>query len=333
MVRLLFALCGSLLWLWPAAAIEITLTKSLGQPGLPAGMAEWQLGFAAIAWIGRDKLIYNRTPHYWELDINTGDFTPLLDIEQRVGDDSSSALAMEKADSAVLDYGRLFSKKYAVFDIKRGWRDIDEATYYELAIYPIIDNSLIDVELRYDWEYHLLGDYKLVPRPFLGRDNFGISLLYQQGKKLLRLPSEFQEFRNIGNCSELALSFDRFRIAVVGQIVRQKPDSPYELGWRVYLLRVTYDGAVESPVIVRSSPSASSEEAAHLEANVRVRVMDAMNYEKDQFGRQDFWYRVEDSQASGWVFGGDLLIEGQTWTERLKLRGEPLDLDALLKDQ
>jgi hypothetical protein len=241
------------------------------------------------------------------------------------------AIAMARRDSAVLDYGPLFNVKYAIFDNESGWQDIGEASYEELVAYPIIDNSHINVELRYDWEYHLLGDYKLVPRPFLGRDDFGISLKEQQGKKLRRLPIELHEFRNIGNCSEVALSFDRFRVAVVGQIVRQKPDSPWELGWRVYLLRVTYEGEVQGPVKVYAAPSASSEEVGRLEANTRVRVTEAMNYEKDQHGRQDFWYRVEDGQASGWVFGGDLLIEGQTWTERLKLRGEPLDLNALLK--
>jgi hypothetical protein len=333
MVKLLFLLCSSLLWLKPAAAIEITLAKSLGRPDLPAGKAEWQLGFAQIAWIGHDKLIYNRTPHYWELDINTGEFTRLWEIEQQVGEDSSMAIAMARADSAVLDYGRLFSKKYAIFDVKHGWRDIDEVSYEELAVYPITDNSHINAELMNDWEYRLLGDYRLVPRPIVHGDNCGLSLREPQGGKLRRLPTEFYEFRNICSYAELALSFDRFRVAVVGEIVKQKPDSPYELGWRVYLLRVTYNGAVENPVIVRTSPNASSEEAGHLEANIHVRVTEAMNYEKDQSGRQDFWYRVEDGQFSGWVFGGDLLIEGQTWTERLKLRGEPVDLDALLKDK
>lgn len=330
MVKLLFLLCGSLLWLCPAAAIEITLAKSLGQPELPAGKAEWQLGFAQIAWIGRDKLIYNRTPHYWELDINNGTFTRLFEIEQRVGNDSSMAIAMERADSAVLDYGPLFDVKYAVFDVKHGWHDIDQTTYKKLAVYPIVENS---EELHYDWEYRLLGDYRLVPRPIVHGDNCGLSLREPRGGKLRRLPTEFFEFRNICNCTELALSFDRFRVAAVGEIVKQKPDSSWELGWRVYLLRVIYDGEVQRPVKVHNAPSDASEEMGSLDSGARVRVTEAMNYEKDPSDRQDFWYRVEDSQASGWVFGGDLLIEGQTWTERLKLRGEPLDLDALLKDQ
>jgi hypothetical protein len=67
---------------------------------------------------------------------------------------------------------------------------------------------------------------------------------------------EFYEFRNICSYAELALSFDRFRVAVVGQIVRQKADSPYELGWLIYLLRVTYDGQVESLIIIHASLSA-----------------------------------------------------------------------------
>jgi hypothetical protein len=329
MVRLLFALSCSLLRLSPAAAIEIALAKSLGQPEVPEGKAEWQLGFAQIAWIGRDKLIYNRTPHYWKLDVNTGEFTRILEIEQRVGEDSSMGKAMARADSAVLNYGRLFSKKYAVFDIKRGWKDIDQTTYKKLAVYPIVENS---EELHFDWEYRLLGDYRLVPRPIVHGDNCGLSLQEPRGGKLHRLPKEFYDFRNICSYAELALSFDRFRLAVVGEIVKQKPDSPWELGWRVYLLRITYDGSVESPVSLRSSPSASSEEVGRLEVNIRVRVTEAMNYDKDQADRQDFWYRVESGQASGWVFGGDLLIEGQSWSERLKLRGEPVDLDALLKD-
>ncbi|MEO0250121.1 MAG: SH3 domain-containing protein, partial [candidate division WOR-3 bacterium] len=255
---------------------------------------------------------------------------PLLEIEQRVGDESSSAHAMARADGAVLDYGPVFHVKHAVFDIQHGWRDIDKKTYKELVVYPIVEDSK---ELLFDWEYRLLGDYRLVPRPIVQRDNCGVSLREPREGKLRRLPTEFYELLNICSCGELALSFDRFRIAVVGQIVRRKPDSPYELGWLVYLLRVIYEGSVEAPVVLRSSPNASSSEAGRLGAKARLRVVEAMNYEKEPSGRQDFWYRVEDGKLSGWVFGGELLIEGQGWKERLKLRGEPLDLEALLKDR
>ncbi len=316
-----------------SSALEISYVKSLGEPKLPIGKADYQLAFAQIAWIGRTQLLYNRSPHYWGLDVTTGSFVRLPDVENRVEGISSGALAMARADSAVLDYGRIFHLKYAAFGYEYGWRDIDEATYEKLAVHPIVNNPTPDPRLHYDWEYGLLGNYALVPRPIYDSDTCGISVREPKGSTLIKLPVEYYEFKNISSYAEVAISFDRFRIAVVGQIVRQKATGPYELGWRVYLLKAIYDGAAAVDATVHADPSSSSGEVGRIEKNTRLRATDAMNYETDKAGRQDFWYFVETDQTRGWVFGGDLLIEGQTWQERLQLRGEPVDLDALFNEK
>ena len=58
-------------------------------------------------------------------------------------------------------------------------------------------------------------------------------------------------------------------------------------------------------------------------------VTDTARYERREDGREDFWYQVNTDTQSGWVFGGDLRIEGDDWKKRLETRGRPVEWEEL----
>jgi hypothetical protein len=150
------------------------------------------------------------------------------------------------------------------------------------------------------------------------------------GEMSLLLPG-FVEFRGIGNYTMVAVSFDRFRIAAVANVARASEDEPQRLGWPLYLMRVEYEGRAAQGTTVYQKPSETSAAIGQLSGNEPLRVVDAANYQYREGGEQDFWYKVETPRGAGWVFGSDLLIEGQDWRGRLELRGEPLDVCGVIR--
>lgn len=331
MVAFLFATVGVAL----VSAIEIVDVRRLGEPELPleylnSSDLRRQLGFAEIAWIGRDTLLYNRSPLYWQADIRNGRFSRLYAVEDNVTTRFSGAYGVEQADAALIDFGNIFEGTlYGFYSIETGWIDIDRNMFDRLWLQPTFINDELRAQLAYDWEYRLLGGHAIVPRPVYGASDIGFSLRYAETGELELLPPGFYEFRDIGSAALAAVSFDRFRIALVAGIVRRKKTDPYDLGWNLWVMRAVYDGTVRVADDLRSEPSWESPAVARLDAGTAVRVDDADQYTVTASGEEDFWYRVEHDGGSGWIFGGSLMIEGEDWRERLEDRGRPLDVAAL----
>ena len=318
-----------------AAGIEIVDVRRLGEPEVPPEYLNnrdprSQLGFAEIAWIGRDTILYKRTPLYWQVDIRDGTFLRLLAVEDNVTTRTSGSFGVEQADAALIDHGNIFEGTlYGFYSVETGWIDIDRNTFDRLWMQPTFINRELRAELAYDWEYRLLGGHAIVPRPVYGPDDIGFSLRHAETDDLQLLPPGFFEFRDIGSAAFTAVSFDRFRIALVAGIVRREETDPYDLGWNLWVMRAIYDGTVRIAYDLRSEPSWESPVVARLDADTTVTVHDADRYTVTESGEEDFWYRVEHEGGAGWIFGGSLLIEGEDWRERLEDRGRPLDVEAL----
>ena len=139
------------------------------------------------------------------------------------------------------------------------------------------------------------------------------------------LPPGFLEFRGIGSQAFVAVSFDRFRLALKAQYIRrpEEIDEEYPESF-IFMMRVAYDGTLRVPADIRSEPSWESPITGWLNAGTVVKVQDANIYTLTDSGEEDFWYRVESDIHTGWVFGGSLIIEGEDWRERLEDRGRPL---------
>lgn len=84
---------------------------------------------------------------------------------------------------------------------------------------------------------------------------------------------------------------------------------------------VIYDGSVTEETTVYEEPSFDSKQICKIDRDKHFTVSKSSNYEKEA-DYQDFWYYVYDQDFSGWVRGKTLLIEGDSWQDRLVLRGE-----------
>ena len=332
--RCIAALLCAMVVVSAVAGIEIVDVRRLGEPELPpefrTGDPFDEPGFAEIAWIGRDTLLYKRTPLYWRVDLAGGTFLRIAEVENNVTTRISRVYGVEQTDAALVQHGKIFEELlYAFFSVETGWIDIDRSTFDRLWIRPTFVNNELRAQLAYDWEYRLLGGHAIVPRPVYGADDIGFSLRHADTGETKPLPIGFFEFRDNGNSTLTAVSFDRFRIALAARIVRQEETDPYDWGWNLWVMRAVYDGAVRIADELRSEPSWESPVVAPLDVGTAVRVHDADRYTVTESGEEDFWYRVEHEGGAGWIFGGSLMIEGEDWRERLTGRGRPLDVEAL----
>ena len=334
--RYIAALFCAMMGVSAVAGIEIVDVRRLGEPELPPEFLHnhdlrRQLGFAEIAWIGRDTLLYKRAPLYWQVDIRNSTFLRSLSVEDSVTTRTSGAFSVEKADAALIDHGNIFEGTlYGFYSVETGWIDIDRSTFDRLWIQPTFVNDELRAQLAYDWEYRLLGGHAIVPRPVYGAGDIGVSLRRADTGETEILPIDFFEFRDNGNYTLAAVSFDRFRIALVARIVRREETDPYDWGWNLWVMRAVYDGMVRIADDLWSEPFWESPVIARLDIGTTVTVHDADRYTITELGEEDFWYRVEHEGRSGWMFGGSLMIEGEDWRKRLDDRGRPLDVDALL---
>ncbi len=90
-----------------------------------------------------------------------------------------------------------------------------------------------------------------------------------------------------------------------------------------------YDGTICVEASLRAEPGLSGAELVVLPADTPLLVTDTALYERMEDGREDFWYQVNTDTQSGWVFGGDLRIEGDDWKKRLEKRGRLIEWEDL----
>ena len=330
----------------PAITIEIIDVRGLGKPEVPPEYMstffdpKMTLGTPQIAWIGRDKLLYERAPLYWSGDIISGNFSRISEIEKRTPTWYTHSNPVTQFDAVAIEHSKSMDELlYGFYSVQTGWIDIDQNTFHLIRLNPAFETDEFGGELPFDWEHPLLGGHAIVPRPVYEQDsialsyNIGFSLRHAETGELSILPPGFLKFRDFGNWSFAAVSFDRFRLALTAGDIRpsEEIDEEYRRS-NIFVMRVVYDGTLRVLADIRSEPSWESPVTGRLNAGTVVKVQDADRYTLTNSGEEDFWYRVESDIHTGWVFGGSLIIEGEDWRERLEDRGRPLDVNTLTVD-
>ena len=343
MNRYILTIMYGLVFLLPAVSIEIVDIRGLDHPEVPQEYTmtsdpAMSLGLPELSWIGNDTLLYKQSPLYLSGYTVSGSFSRILEIEKYIVGKYDHLNSVTQADAVAIAYGKSMGYEYlyGFYSTENGWIDIDRSTYDRLIMLPedeefnrrIINSP--DRELINFWEHRLLGGYAIVPSPVYDVDNYGLSIHYSETMDWQIISPYFIELRSAGSPAFVAVSFDRFRLALTASYIRlAEPVDTDEPQPFIFVMRVVYDGELRESEDIRSEPSWDSPITGRLNAGTEVKVQDADRYTVTDSGEEDFWYRVESGIHSGWVFGGSLIIEDEDWQGRLEDRGRPLDLSPL----
>lgn len=335
-----------LFWLlsFSVLAIEIRLDKEYCFPNekdfreiLGERFASRFASLPSIAWGVNESLVVRTGYYFFILSVETGEYTFIHELNALLGDDSIIMETFKYNDFIRFKYGSVFvGLKSGVFCVENGWKEIIEPDL--LPIRKVSGNQRMDghENIPY-WEKPLYGWYVLVPRPeitdFSERQlmdtQAAVSYKNKMKKSLFQLPIEFYSVRNIGNLDMTAVSFDRFKIAIISELIQETKESPLHFDDRIYILDVIYDGLATCETIMKVESPEQGERIEVLPENTKLLVTGTTTYETRENGTEDYWYRVTANGLEGIVFGGDLHIEGDDWTVRLKDRGRPIEWDEL----
>lgn len=291
-----------------------------------------------IVWGENDTLIYEIDPYYLRLDTKSGTYTFIEELYEKLGTRHRFISTFSSNDFMLFrygDYGSFAANYFGMYDLNAGWKDISNIEQYnKMGRVLLSEEDLIGL-MGLNVMEPLLGPYSLVPRPeitdfeelMLMDMQYLISLKDLQTGELTPLPKELESVRNDG--LRVAVSFDRFQLAIIGLVVQETQDVPLRLDSKVYILKIVYDGTLCVEASLRAEPGLSGAELVVLPADIPLLVTDTALYERMEDGREDFWYQVNTDTQSGWVFGGDLRIEGDDWKKRLEKRGRLIEWEDL----
>ncbi|AHC14395.1 SH3 domain-containing protein [Salinispira pacifica] len=291
----------------------------------------WSGSSPWVYWLASGDLFVFQGPFHWKLELENGQYSRLREWEAftEYGFGTRPA-SFRNNDFIVLRYGSIFEgpRKAGIFSEQ--WEPLMIGTEFNEISLGRIRRRVEDDRQPYGWHVDLLGEYSIINRPvvedFDERITFGefqtfLSLVGPENDMLYHIPTEFASLRIAGNYPSISVSFDRFRIAIV--VIAEQIDQNTELKgvWKIYTLNVTYEARTDKDIQVFSSPGADSQIIGTVTSDIQLIAMDTANYERN--GEiQDFWYQVKSNSIEGWVYGGDLLIEGNSWRDRLSNRGE-----------
>jgi len=146
---------------------------------------------------------------------------------------------------------------------------------------------------------------------------YGFPVAYHNGIKC-ELPYPLNKV--IGHMLEIYMfqSYDLFKLVTfVDKLYEEEKNfKPF-----ICICDVIYDGSVIKETSVYEEPTFDSKQLCKINTKSVFTVSKSANYEKEP-NYQDFWYYISGQNFSGWVRGETLLIEGDTWKDRLALRGE-----------
>ncbi len=296
--------------------------------------------YPRVGGVGKTNLVFGLRPYYFNLDIKTGEYLGLSELYEKIGKEYTYMYEFGQNDYLYFSYGEYgpsADRYFGMYSLEHGWKDFERREQVIARKQGNMSFSPPREGMVGYWEKHLFGPYVLVPRPeitdieeLMRMDTQAlVSLKNMQTENLTPLPKELDSIRNMGESYEVSVSFDRFKIAIFGMFGRKTPDDPLHFDERVYILDVIYDGTLLTETSFRAEPGTNGEILAVLPANTPLLVTDTAQYEQREDGKEDFWYKVNTESQSGWVFGGDLLIEGDDWKVRLKTRGRPVEWEDL----
>ncbi len=310
------------------------------------GKIDWS-GFQmpSLIW-SNDNIIYEARPYYFELDLQTGLYSTDSFLFRQLGSEYRFMSPCNGGDFICFEYGNygpLSERRFGLYSSRDGWKDIDDKL--EKRIIRNQKSGTSDKQnkiITNNWEIPLLGLFSLVNSPNID-DVEELQLMDMQSivsvknlqtESITKNPKELYSVRNVGDTTKVAVSFDRFRIAMIGEVIQETEDDPLRLDNRVYILKVVYDGETVKDVQVYTEVDEINDTSDFLPIHTSVLVTDADHYEIREDGTEDFWYKIESGDTCGWVFGGDLLIEGYDWKNRLETRGRLIEweqVDSLIE--
>lgn len=146
---------------------------------------------------------------------------------------------------------------------------------------------------------------------------YGFPVAYHNGVKY-ELPDPLNNVIGEMIDNYMFLSYDLFKLVtfVDNQYHEEKDFKPF-----ICICDVIYDGSVTKETGVYEEPSYDSKQVCKINKESVFTVSKSANYEKET-KYQDFWYYISGQDFSGWIRGETLLIEGDSWKDRLALRGE-----------
>lgn len=324
-------------------AIEVTLNNSYPGPSRKKFKAlgyeeRWDsLGYSSVVWCSNESLILEANPYFWRLNLDLGEYEFASDLYTVVGQKHRFMAPFRGNNFIVMEYGSVSETRFGLYNDQYGWKEIEEKRDVITKLRrSVISNDKMNGSGIVDYVLVLLlGHYGLVPRPeitdFSERQLMDvqtiISLKNLQTGELIYLPRELYSVRSPGLMT--AVSFDRFKIAMIGILVQETKESSLHFDERIYILDVVYDGLTSCETIMKVESPEQGERIEVLPENTKLLVTGTTTYEILGNDTEDYWYRVTVNGLEGIVFGGDLLIEGDDWTVRLKDRGRPIEWDEL----
>lgn len=146
---------------------------------------------------------------------------------------------------------------------------------------------------------------------------YGFPVAYHNGVKY-ELPDPLNNVIGQMIDNYMFQSYDLFKLVtfVDAQYHEEKDFKPF-----ICISDVIYDGSVTKETGVYEEPAYESKQVCKINKKSVFTVSKSANYEKET-EYQDFWYYISGQDFSGWIRGETLLIEGDTWKDRLALRGE-----------
>ncbi len=338
----LIALLHSLFCLYSLSSIDIQIDTCIPTPDPSPYYEELkeklEIRFVGVEppwifWLSSHELYVYHSPLHWCYNLRTREYSRITEWEELTGyDNFAMPYDFARNDFITLTFGSVFKGglKRAIVSLGKEPIIIDrEAGYpgFSREI-TILKDSPNDSPRMQRWEKSLLGGFWLTNRPaikdvderFTYGDQTLLTLLDTEKHELYRIPKELFSARIDGSPNSVAISFDRFKIAVYLIAEQATPDSPLEGSDNIYILNVRYSGTVMKETQIYAQPSFDSESLGTIVPGKNVIVDSADNYMSYQ-GVEDYWYHIQDENLEGWVYGGELFIEGQDWKTRLEERG------------
>ncbi len=318
------------------SSIEIKLEHSIGEPEvplLPVASSGYRptAGIPIIAWLDSSTILYDRSPFVWKVNMNNLSFVPEVEICQELNIDGFGIEPLSKHNGVILFHGTVWEADFYLYVNGEHERLLVDQSRKLRANPTTQEHRYPDRQSMPDnWRYTLYGGYTIEPGPTRDFDLMDLALYHPTGKLLELLPKEFYRFMNFASYTMVAITQDLFRIAIIGQKVQRSACSSIERGWDLYILRVIYDGLVDSKTGIFSAPRGENPIGILL-PDTPVKVIAADQFEILSDGRSDYWYQITTKDQSGWIYGGDLLIENSSWEERLALRDQPMTVKELIE--
>lgn len=190
-----------------------------------------------------------------------------------------------------------------------------------------LTTKLYESDFGYDDYVTTYGNAILCGKNYedIGYALYYLKMIDRNGKEII-LPKELSSV--LVNSIQLSssFSFDKFNACIFeSSQIKEGKISPIN---NIHLISFIYEGVVLAGTDVYQEPKEVSKRIVSTDKDALVKVVSADIYEITGT-YEDFWYKVENINFTGWCRGKDLIIEQMDWKGRVALRGKYLRFDEI----